>query len=135
MTSPATIPDLKAELARVTAERDRVWPVDSGDPALARLGGAALRQHHKATDSALRRYTEAATLVQVLRGRLSAAEYREADANRTRLTADDVRGATAIRDQDGWHEVVRVSAKSVTVATPYSWTERVAIDQVLEVSR
>ena len=58
---------------------------------------------------------------------------REAEAARPKLTADDVRGAVAVRDQFGWHRVVRVSAKSVTVETPYSWTERIALDKVLEV--
>lgn len=60
---------------------------------------------------------------------------REAEAARPKLTADDVRGARFVRDQYGWHEVVRVSAKSVTVVTPYSWTDRIALDRVLEVRR
>ena len=58
---------------------------------------------------------------------------REAEAARPKLTADDVRGARAVRDSYGWHRVVRVSAKSVTIATPYSWTERIALDKILEV--
>lgn len=57
---------------------------------------------------------------------------REAEKARPKLTADDVRGARAVRDSYGWHPVVRVSAKSVTVATPYSWTERIALDKILE---
>lgn len=58
---------------------------------------------------------------------------REAEASRVRLTADDVKGARFVRDQFGWHVVARVSAKSVTVKTPYSWTERIAIDKIREV--
>jgi hypothetical protein len=58
---------------------------------------------------------------------------REAEKERPKFTADDVRGSAAVRDEFGWHRVVRVSKKSVTVETPYSWTERIALDRVLEV--
>ena len=58
---------------------------------------------------------------------------REAEKSRPKLTADDLRGATLVRDSLGWHHVVRVSAKSVTVATPYSWTDRIPLDRILEV--
>lgn len=61
------------------------------------------------------------------------AAVRQAEADRVRLTADDVRGARFVRDQFGWHKVIRVNAKSVTVETPYSWTDRLALDKVLEV--
>ena len=60
---------------------------------------------------------------------------REAEKARPKLTYDDVKGATLVRDYWGWHKVVRVSAKSVTVETPYSWTERIAHDRILEVRR
>lgn len=60
---------------------------------------------------------------------------REAEAARPKLTADDVRGARFVRDQYGWHRVVRVSAKSVTVEMPYSWTGRIPLVKVLEVRR
>lgn len=63
------------------------------------------------------------------------AAAREAEKARPKLTADEVRGAIAVRDEFGWHRVVRVSAKSVTVETPYSWTERIALDKVLEARR
>lgn len=57
---------------------------------------------------------------------------RAAEKARPKLTAEDVRGAVVVRDCFGWHRVVRVSAKSVTVATPYSWTDRIPLDRVLE---
>lgn len=59
---------------------------------------------------------------------------REAETARPKLTAGDVLGAEYVRDQFGWHKVVRVSEKSVTVETPYSWTDRIALTKVLEVS-
>lgn len=58
---------------------------------------------------------------------------REAEKARPKLTADDVKGARFVRDNLGWHVVVRVSTKSVTVMTAYSWTERIALDKILEV--
>ena len=60
------------------------------------------------------------------------AATRQAEAERVRLTAADVKGAGFVRDEYGWHRVVRVSAKSVTVETPYSWTDRIALDRILE---
>jgi hypothetical protein len=55
------------------------------------------------------------------------------EAARVRLTVEDVKGARFVRDSCGWHEVVRVSAKSVTVETGYSWTDRIALEKILEV--
>lgn len=60
-------------------------------------------------------------------------EAREAEKARPKLTTADVKGARIVRDQFGWHEVVRVSAKSVTVKTAYSWTDRISLDKILEV--
>lgn len=57
---------------------------------------------------------------------------REAEAARAKFTAGDLAGASHVRDSVGWHRVVRVSAKSVTVATSYSWTDRISIAKVLE---
>lgn len=58
---------------------------------------------------------------------------RDAEKARPRLTSEDVSGARLVRDQYGWHKVVRVSAKSVTVETGHSWTDRIPLDRVLEV--
>lgn len=58
-----------------------------------------------------------------------------AEAERVRFTADDIKGARAVRDRFGWHPVARVNDKTVTVATPYSWTERIAVENILEVLR
>ena len=63
----------------------------------------------------------------------SLAASRKAEAERVRLTYEDVQGARLIRTDTGWHEVVRVNAKSVTVETGYSWTDRIALGKVLEV--
>lgn len=58
--------------------------------------------------------------------------HRAIEATRARFAADDLAGAVAVRTELGWHKVVRVSAKSVTVETPYSWTDRIPVGDVLE---
>jgi len=49
------------------------------------------------------------------------------------FTEEQYLSAHAVRTRVGWHKVVRVNAKSVTVETPYSWTDRVPRSRVIEV--
>jgi len=49
------------------------------------------------------------------------------------FTADELKAATHVRTAVGWHKVVRVNVKTVTVSTGYSWTDRYAVGKVLEV--
>jgi len=49
------------------------------------------------------------------------------------FSADELAAARVIRTDAGWHKVVRVNAKSVTVESGYSWTDRYTLDKVLEV--
>lgn len=101
------------------------------DPQANRLSGRGLAQAHRNTDSSLRRYTETQQRANALEGKAIRAEGRAQEASRTRLTKADVEGATHIVDQYGQaREVVRVNAKTVTVKTPYSWTETVPIDKI-----
>lgn len=60
---------------------------------------------------------------------------RAAEASRTKLSSEDLADAVLIRDRNGWHRVVRVNAKSVTVKTGHSWDDRIPFDRVLEVRR
>jgi hypothetical protein len=68
-----------------------------------------------------------------------AVERAERQARHERLTApvefttEQLKAATHIRTDLGWHKVVRVSAKSVSVETGYSWTDRYALAKILEV--
>jgi hypothetical protein len=48
-------------------------------------------------------------------------------------TTEQLMAATHVRTATGWHKVVRVSAKSVTVETGYSWTDRHSPAKVLQV--
>jgi hypothetical protein len=49
------------------------------------------------------------------------------------FSPEELKSARAIRTDAGWHKVVRVNPKSVTVETGYSWTDRYALDKILEV--
>lgn len=60
------------------------------------------------------------------------ARYKEVTAP-IAYTTEQIKAATHIRTDIGWHKVVRISAKSVTVETGYSWTDRYALGRVLEV--
>ena len=59
----------------------------------------------------------------------------KAETERKRYTRDELLGAKAIKTDTGWNRVVKVNAKTVSVATGYSWTDRVAFDKVLAVHR
>lgn len=87
-------------------------------------------------DAANRRRSDAWSRVRELQAYVSRLEAREAHLVKLDpqpWTGDQIKAATHVRDRYGWHQVVRVSAKSVTVRTPYSWTDRIARDRVLEV--
>jgi hypothetical protein len=57
------------------------------------------------------------------------------ESSRHRYTRDELDGVQGVRTADGWHPVVRVNAKTVTVHTPYSWTLRIPFDRILAVMR
>lgn len=60
------------------------------------------------------------------------AAYREKNKP-VPFTPEELKAARAIRTDLGWHKVARVNAKSVSVETGYSWTDRIALGKVLEV--
>ena len=49
------------------------------------------------------------------------------------FTPDELKAARAVRDAYGWHKVARVNAKTVSVETGYSWTDRIDITKILQV--
>lgn len=63
-----------------------------------------------------------------LAARIAAAE-KDAAAPRD---LDSLAPGDIVRDSVGWHRVVRVNAKSVTVETGYSWTDRIPHERVIE---
>lgn len=70
-----------------------------------------------------------ATAAQAAREHAAAA--RAAEAQRRRLTAADLAGATHVRDRWGWHLVLRVNATTVTVPDGPD-TERIPIARIKE---
>ena len=134
----------REKLTRCTEQRDalvrraddRHWT--ETDPA---IGSGIRRKPNRKADA--RRYAgydrdvqvfvdyEAAhRLVSILIQRLGDAMT---ERDRVLYTAADLVGATHVRDQFGWHRVVRVNAKSVTVETGYSWTDRIEVADILDV--
>lgn len=49
------------------------------------------------------------------------------------FTTEELKAARAVRTSSGWHRVAKVNAKSVSVETGYSWTDRYTLDKILEV--
>lgn len=49
------------------------------------------------------------------------------------FTPEQLKAATIVRTKLGWHNVVRVNAKSVTVSTGFSWNDSYTLDKILEV--
>jgi len=48
-------------------------------------------------------------------------------------TSEQYKAARVVRTMTGWHKVVKVNAKSGTVATGYSWTDRIEVARIIEV--
>lgn len=67
-------------------------------------------------------------LIEGLERRVAKAQ-RDAEAPRD---LDSLAAGWYIRDHYGWHKVIRVNAKSVTVETPWSWPERIPFWKVIE---
>ncbi|MGW9587476.1 hypothetical protein [Microbacterium sp. NPDC055455] len=125
----------KAQQAQKRAEQLSEVARDLGGGLLS-FGGsgnqAARRRVQGAQGRAFQAHAEAEERIRYWTGRISSLERRIQEAARIRLTADDLKGATHVRSATTWHKVVRVNAQSVTVATPFSWTSRIPIDQIRE---
>lgn len=64
----------------------------------------------------------------------AAAEYAAKHAP-VPYTSEELATARLIRTRYGWYKVVRVNTKTVTVETPYSWTDRIATPNIIEVKQ
>jgi len=121
---------LRAQLAEAE-KRLALLPKPSetpDDPAYVNLKG-----HRKNLDRDIDKglaLIKAEESVQRLRGMIVSA-IKRAPAP---VTMEDLSDARAIRTVNGWQKVAKVNAKSVSVETGYSWTDRVAVDKVLEVA-
>lgn len=95
------------------------------------------RSAYRARAAATERSVDAA-LAFVEAGREAARQQaRDEQAKRNApvpFTLDDLRVARAVRTELGWHKVSKVNAKSVSVETGYSWTDRIPHTKILEVA-
>lgn len=102
------------KLPRLLAQHaeSRAWRGEDPDPAYTEQleAGRVYLEHQLAAD----------------RAALQAAE----DAGYRRYTAADIHRGDKIRTRFGWHTVVRVSPKTVSVETPYSWTDKVSYERI-----
>lgn len=129
---------LEAKLSRKTAaeaaasDRDRAasdaLPY-GGEPI--KIGHHSEGRHRSAIDKAYRTAhaaMEARQEVAHVEGQLDAARHHlaalEAQVGRVQLTRDDVLGSAEVRDRDGWHKVLRVNQKTVSVEVILPWMDR-----------
>lgn len=74
----------------------------------------------------------------IIRAGKDAERQRVVAANRERntpvpFTREELENAVAVRTRTGWHRVVKVHTKSVTVETRHSWYDRVSVERIMEV--
>ncbi|MCC2030644.1 hypothetical protein [Microbacterium allomyrinae] len=142
-----TVDEMRAKLAysrrRLEAANEAKAHAETLSASAREMGGAipgfggsgnqrAARQMRGAYGRADAAHKDADERIEKWKYRIRSLERRIAGHERVRFTAADLKGVTHVRTSTTWRKVVRVNAKSVTVATPYSWTDRIAIDQVRE---
>lgn len=107
-----------------------------GDPAT--LSGVRRTGGQRADARRFAAYDREAAAAKTLAAAEADAQREAAAAERAARDAaapcdlDTLRPGDAVRDRHGWHRVVRVNAKSVTVATGYSWDDRIPHSKVVE---
>lgn len=123
-------------VAAALSRRERATEMGGGIPGFGGSGNQrAARQVQAAHTSWMRAYSEAAERVEHWTHKVRRYEQRIAERDRVRLTRDDVVTTDLVRTAHGWHRVVRVNKTTVTVSTPYSWTDRIEFDRILEVRK
>lgn len=133
----AALASLEARLAQASAKSESATPggLTSYDSAV--LSGIRRKPNRKADQRRWDAYTRESNLA------LAVDEARESIAGIERYiervralpdppTIEQIKAASIVRDEFGWHSVVRVNAKSVTVATGFSWTDRIALPAILD---
>jgi hypothetical protein len=126
----------EARLADAEAKMERAHEMGGGIPGFGRSGNQrAAQQVRSAFSSADRAYSEASEKREYYKGKLRGYERRIAERDRRRFEQADLTDAKYIKTHAGWYKVVRVNAKSVTVESGYSWTDRIELDKILEVGQ
>lgn len=128
--------EAEAELAQHRARLDQIRE-DAG--GLLSFGGSgSQRAKHaisSATDRALKGSWDAGQKAKRYRLQAESLNRQIAERDRVRFTREDLAGSRFIRTSGGWHKVVKVNAKTVSVETGYSWTDRHPFEKVLEVRK
>lgn len=125
----------KAHEAKANANRlsEQAREYGGGIPGFGGSGSQrAARYVRGAADRAHKAHNEADARIKHWEYKVRSAQRRLAELERVPFTAGELKGARFVHDGIGWREVVRVNAKSVTVTTGYSWTDRVEISKVRE---
>jgi len=134
------VTSLERRLAAASGKSESATPGGLSGYDSAILSGIRRKPNHKADRARFAAYDrEAALTVELAQAERdlanleakAAREAREASMKNA-VSIDDIRTAALVRDRYGWHKVVRVSAKSVTVETGFSWTERIALDAIID---
>jgi hypothetical protein len=136
----------KIELASLETKADKAHAAANGatpggvvgyDSAI--LSGIRRKPNHKKDAARFASYDREAAAVIALetcREEVQTLERRIERETRNApvpFTAEELKAATHIRAHHGWHKVVRVNAKTVSVETGYSWMDRIKIEAIREV--
>lgn len=124
----------EARLAAADAKHDQAHEMGGGIPGFGGSGNQrAARQVRGAFESADRAWREASEKLEYYTTKARGYERRIAERDRKRLDRSDILGATFIRVSYGWRKVAKVNAKTVSVETGYSWTDRIEFDKIIEI--
>jgi hypothetical protein len=123
-----------AAMARADAMADSAREMGGGIPGFGGSGSQrAANQVRSAWSSSDKAWREASERIEHWTYKLARLKARQAEQQRVRLTRDDIKGATHVRTQHGWHKVARINSKSVSVETGYPWVDRYEFDKIREV--
>jgi hypothetical protein len=127
----------RSEYAKARAASEAATPGGlHGDPAV--LSGVRRRGGHRSDARRHAAYDREAAAAARLR--IAEASARADERAAVRAAADAaapcdigaLRPGDGVRTKSGWHRVVKVNAKSVTVETPWSWSDRIPHAKVIE---
>lgn len=129
--------DLLATYEAARARSEAVTPGGlHGDPAT--LSGVQRGNSDRAMARRFAAYDREAAAARALSAAEQEAERKAAAAARAAVDAEAHRDLASltrgdhVRTRHGWSKVVKVSAKSVSVETGYSWTDRVPHSKIIE---
>lgn len=123
----------EAKLKQADMKAERAHEMGGGILGFGGSGNQrAAQQVRSAWSSADRAWREATEKLEYYTDKAKGYERRIAERDRTRLTRDDIAGATHVRISRSWHKVVRVNQTTVSVDSGYSWVDRYTFDKVLE---